>query len=65
MRSKVQAELQQLQGLGVISPVQEHTPWCACAAMVVVPKYPVVVRICVGLKPLNQSVLREFIPCPR
>ena len=36
LRSKVQCELKCMQSLGVISPVEEPTPWCA--AMVVVPK---------------------------
>ena len=52
-----------MQRLGVISPVQEHTPWSA--AMVVVPKDSGAVRICVDLKPLNESVLREVYPMPK
>ena len=63
MRSKVQCELQCMQGLGVISPVEEPTPWCA--AMVVVPKDCGVVRICVDLKPLNEIVSRELHPMPK
>ena len=63
MRSKVQCELQRMQGLGVISPVEEPTPWCA--AMVVVPKDCGAVRICVDLKPLNENVLREVHPMPK
>ena len=63
MRSKVQCELQRMQGLGVISPVEEPTPWCA--AMVVVPKDSGAVRICVDLKPLNENVLREVHPMPK
>ena len=61
--TKVQAELQRMQRLGVISPVREHTPWCA--AMVVVPKDSGAARICVDLKPLNESVLREVYPMPK
>ena len=52
-----------METLGVISPVQEPTPWCA--AMVVVPKDSGAVRICVDLKPLNESVLREVHPMPK
>ena len=63
LRSKVQNELQQMENLGVISPIQEPTPWCA--AMVVVPKDSGAVRICVDLKPLNESVLREVHPMPK
>ena len=36
LRTKVQAELSRMQSLGVISPVEEPTEWCA--GMVVVPK---------------------------
>ena len=55
--------LQRIQSMGVISPVQEPTPWCA--AMVVVPKDSGAVRICVDLKPLNKNVLREVHPMPK
>ena len=41
----------------------EPTPWCA--GMVVVPKKSGKLRICVDLKPLNQSVLREIHPLPK
>ena len=63
LRSKVQSELQRMQSMGVISPVQQPTPWCA--AMVVIPKDSGAVRICVDLKPLNESVLREVHPMPK
>ncbi len=36
MGTKVQTELQCMQSLGVILPVEEPTPWCA--AKVVIPK---------------------------
>jgi len=63
LRTKVQTELKRMESLGVISPVEEPTPWCA--AMVVVPKDGGTVRICVDLKPLNESVLREVHPMPK
>ena len=63
MRAKVQAELQQMENLGVIWPVEEPTPWCA--AMVIIPKDSGMVRICVDLKPLNETVLREVHPMPK
>ena len=63
LRKKVQEELQRMEELGVISPVEEPTPWCA--GMVVVPKESGSVRICVDLKPLNESVLREVHPLPK
>ena len=63
LRPKVQAELQRMEGLGVISRVSEPTPWCA--AMMVVPKASGAVRICVDMKPLNENVLREVHPMPK
>jgi len=47
----------------VISKVDVPTPWCV--GMVVVPKKSGAVRICVDLKPLNRSVLREVHPLPK
>ena len=49
-----------MESLGIISKVDTPTPWCA--GMAVVPKKDKTVRICVDLKPLNQSVLRETHP---
>ena len=51
-----------MDSLGVISKVDTPTPWCA--GMVVVQKKSGDVRICVDLKPLNESVLREVHPIP-
>lgn len=62
LRSKV-AELDRMEKAGMISKVTKPTEWCA--RMVVVPKKSVKVRICVDLKPLNQSVLREVHPLPK
>ena len=52
-----------MQSLGVISPVEEPTPWCV--GMVVVPKPSGAVRICVDYHHLNESVLREVHPQPK
>ena len=52
-----------MQSLGVISPVDEPTLWCA--GMVMIPKSSGGVRICVDLKPLNEGVLQEFHPLPK
>ena len=52
-----------MESLGVISSVEELTPWCA--AMVVVPKDSGAVQVCVDLKPLNEKVLREVHPMPK
>ena len=63
LRGKVMDELERMETMGVISKVDVPTPWCA--GMVVAPKKSGAVRICVDLKPLNQSVLREVHPLPK
>ena len=63
LRQQVVDELNCMEKAGVISKVSQPTPWCA--GMVVVPKKNGKVRICVDLKPLNQSVLREVHPLPK
>ena len=51
-----------MQSIGVISPVDEPTEWCA--GMVVVPKSIYKVRICVDLGKLNECVKRERLMLP-
>ena len=63
LREKVKAELNRMEANGIISRATEPTTWCA--GMVVVPKREGSVRICVDLKPLNQTVLREVHPIPK
>lgn len=46
--------------MGVISKVKEPTMWCA--GMVPVPKKNWKIRICVNMKHLNESMLREVYP---
>ena len=62
LRKKVIKELNRMESLGIITRVDEPTPWCA--GMVVVPKKVRAIRICVDLKPLNESVLQEVYPPP-
>ena len=62
LRERVSEELHRMETMGVISRVDVPSPWCA--GMVVAPKKSGAVRICVDLKPLNQSVLREVHPLP-
>ena len=59
---KVKAELQRMADRGVISPIKEPTEWCA--PIVPVLKRDGNVRICVDLKRLNQSVVRERFIIP-
>ena len=49
--------------MGIILRVDEHTPWCA--GMVMVPKKSGKLRICVDLKALNKSVIREVHTLPK
>ena len=60
LRDKVNQELDVMEAEGVISKVQQPTPWCT--GMVVVKKKNGGVRICIDLKPLNRCVLREHHP---
>jgi hypothetical protein len=61
-RLKLKIELQRMESLGVISRVEEPTPWCA--GIVCTPKKNGDIRICVDLRQLNQSVQREVYPLP-
>ena len=63
LRPQVQEELNRMEAMGVIEKVTEPTPWVA--GMVVVPKKSGSIRICVDLKPLNESVQREVHPIPK
>ena len=63
LRDKVRTELEHMERIGVIKKVTEPTQWCA--GVVIVPKSTGAVRICVDLKPLNASVLREPHPIPK
>ena len=58
----VKSELERMEKLGVISPVETPTDWCA--GMVVAPKSGGRVRICVDLTKLNESVYKEWYPFP-
>ena len=53
----VKDELDRMQRLGVIEPME--TPTECCAEMVVVPKTNGCVRVCVDLTKLNKDVYRE------
>ena len=54
---KVKEELERMQALGVIIPVDEPTDWCS--GLVVVPKSSGAVRLCVDFTALNKYVRRE------
>ena len=52
-----------MESMGVIFRVDQPTPWCA--GIVVASKKNGDIRICVDLKALNESVLREVCPIPK
>ena len=54
---QVRNKLNHMEGLGVISRIEELTEWYT--GMVMVPKTNGQVRICVDLMKLNESVCRE------
>lgn len=58
LMGKVKEELDRMEGLGVISRVDEPTDWC-CGMVVAPKKDKEKVRICVDMTPLNESVCRE------
>ena len=58
LRLKVKQELEQMESLGIISKIDEPTPWCA--GMVVAPKKSGAIRICVDYQPLNRYVCILF-----
>ena len=58
----MEAELQRMEALQVISKIEEPTEWCS--PMVVVPKPNGTVQICVDLTKLNESVQRERLLLP-
>ena len=59
---QVRNKLNHMEGLGVISHIEELTEWCT--GMVVVPKANGQVRICMDLTKLNESVCCECHQLP-
>ena len=58
----VRKELDRIEKMGVISPIQEPMDWCA--GMIPVWKNNGQVCICVDMTQLNESVERELHPLP-
>ena len=63
LMSKMKAELERKENVGVISKVD--IPTDCCAGMVVVPKPDGKISICVDFTKLNESLLRETYPLPK
>ncbi len=62
LRHEVHEELQRMQRMGVISPVNEPRPWCH--AMVVARKPNGKLRICIDPRTLNPWIEREEMMIP-
>jgi transposase InsO family protein len=62
LRERVKEELDRMQAMKVISPIEKDTEWCA--GIVVAPKKNGKVRLCIDLSQLNKHVRRELFPLP-
>ena len=57
LKQRLKAELERLEKLKIIAPVQEPTTWIS--SMVVVIKNSKKVRLCIDPKPLNNCLMRN------
>lgn len=57
LNDKVKEELQRMEKMGVIIPIEVATEWCA--GMVVAPKPNGMIRICSDMTHLNEYICRE------
>lgn len=57
LNDKVKGELQRMEKMGKIMPIEEATEWCA--GMVVAPKPGEKIRICSDMTHLNEYICRE------
>lgn len=62
LKDKFKEELDRLEGLGVISKVDEPTPWVS--SVVVATKKSGALRVCIDPKPLNEALKRERYQLP-
>ena len=59
LRVKVEEELDRMQQIGVIEPVEQPTEWVSSMVTIVKPNK---LRICIDPRRLNEAVLREHYP---
>ena len=59
LRVKVKEELDRMQQIGVIEPVEQPTPWVSSMVTIVKPNK---LRICIDPRRLNEAVQREHYP---
>ena len=62
LQSKVKDELDRMQHLGIICPMEEPTDWVS--SMVVITSKPNKTRICIDTRDLNQAIHREHYLMP-
>ena len=62
LRPKLKAELNRLVTLGVITPVEEPTPWVS--QLVITQKPSGKLRVCIDPRELNKALLREHFILP-
>ncbi|VDI14483.1 Hypothetical predicted protein, partial [Mytilus galloprovincialis] len=62
LKPKLKAELQRLEKLGVIKPVDTPTDWVS--SLVIVKKPSGKIRLCIDPKPLNKALKRCHYPLP-
>ena len=60
LKDRLKDELDRLEGIGVISPIEEPTDWVFC--VVITPKPTVKLRVCLDPKPLNKALKRSRTP---
>ena len=62
LHSKVEEKLNELVELNINEPVSEPIPWVS--PLVVVPKASGDIRLCIGIRKVNQAIVRERYPIP-
>jgi len=62
LKKKLEEELDRLQQLEVVAPINEPTPWVSSLAVAV--KKPGALRICIDPRPLNTTLKRERYQLP-
>ena len=62
LHGKLKTELDRMQSLEVIVPIEEPTEWVS--SMVIIEKPNGKIRICLDPKPLNKAIKRQHYPLP-
>ena len=62
LKDRLKDELDRLESIGVITPIEEPTDWVSC--IVNTPKPTGKLRVCLDPKPLNKALKRSRYPMP-